>query len=136
MAASNLTSLSIGLLVRDLLMGDPLVRSVCGKVFPVVSEAGAVLPYLCYRRGATLSTQAKGARPADSATVEVMCYASSYAGSVAMAEAVRSVLDGVQATYTAPDGARLVARSIVFDDSQESWSDDAYIQTLVFIVRV
>ena len=44
----NLTSLSAGLLVNDILSNDEGVSAVSNDVFPVVSEPDAVLPYICY----------------------------------------------------------------------------------------
>lgn len=131
----NLTSLSAGLLVNDILSNDEGVSAVSNDVFPVVSEPDAVLPYICYRTSAMQNDAVKGRPGADAVTVEVLCYAGTYARTVAMAEAVRTALDGVQATYTNTIGT-LVARSIQLIDSEEGWSDDAYVKSLIFLIRI
>lgn len=134
-AQYRLTSLSAGLLVNDILSHDAGVGAVSSDVFPVVSEPDAVLPYICYRQSALQNVAAKGSIGADAVTVEVLCYANTYAQTVAMAEAVRTALDNVQATYEDANGT-LVARSIQLIDSEEGWSDDAYIKSLTFIIRI
>ena len=134
-AQYRLTSLSAGLLVNDILSHDAGVGALSNDVFPVVSEPDAVLPYICYRQSALQNAAAKGSIGADAVTVEVLCYANTYAQTVAIAEAVRTALDNVQATYEDANGT-LVARSIQLIDSEEGWSDDAYIKSLTFIIRI
>ncbi len=136
-AQSNMTSLSVGLLIKDLLSTDEGVMAVANKVFPVISEAGAKLPYICYRRGANDDRGVKNLSGADTTTVEVLCYAATYEQSILMAEAVRKAADGVQYRYDdAESGQSLVARSIQMTDAEEGWQDDAYIQSLIFTVKV
>lgn len=129
------TSLSAGLIIRDLLVQDEKVGSLTNKIFPVVSEEGATLPYICYRRSALEQTAAKNVSGADTVTVDVICYSADYAYGVRMAEAVREALDGVQAHYE-EDGASLTARSIKLVDSEEGWEDDAYMQALTFAMKI
>lgn len=134
----SLTVLSAGLLLYDILSDDEGLKAAgCSKVFPVVSEEGAQLPYVCYRRAAVQATAVKGSRGSDTATMEVACYASSYAGSVALAEAVLAALDGFQAVYGDGEGRNtLTARYIQLSDAEESWADEAYIQTLTFMIGI
>jgi len=134
-----MTSLSAGLLIRDLLVNDAGVAAITDKIFPVVAEDGVALPYICYRRGAFDGAVVKTPGAADTCTVEVMCYAATYAGSIALAEAVRAAMDNAQATYTSGEDASaetLVARSIRLADSEEAWADDAYAQSMTFLVRI
>lgn len=133
--SNSLTSLSAGLLIYDVLSKDTGVKAVSNKVFPVVSEDGATLPYICYRRGGSDSLAVKNLAGADTITVEVLCYSSDYAGGVRMAEAVRAALDGAQATYSSTEGS-LVARSIRLIDSEEGFQDDAYVQALTFSMKI
>ena len=137
MAQSKMTSLSAGLLIYDLLSSDEGVMEVANKVFPIVSEEGAKLPYICYRRGSNEDRAVKTLAGADTATIEILCYADNYAHSVKMAEAVRKAADGMQYRYDdAESGQTLVARSIQMTDAEEGWQDDAYMQSLVFTVKI
>lgn len=91
----------------------------------------AVLPYVCYHREALETAVAKHAQSADTATIVVDCYAATYNGSVALAEAVREALDNVSITTS----AGLTVRSSYLVDAAESWTDDAYLQSLSFKLR-
>ena len=137
-APSNpVTSLSVGLLVRDLLISDERVAAIATKIYPVVAEANAQLPYVCYRRANFERQVAKGpGKGADTVAVEFLCYDKTYAGSIALAEAVRACLDHQSAVYDDGEGHKLAARSIDLEGSEEGWADDAYAQSLVFTVRV
>lgn len=133
----RLTVLSAGLLIYDILSEDEGLKAAgCRKVFPVVSEEGAQLPYVCYRRAAVTNAAVKGSRGPDTATVEVACYASSYAEGVGLAEAVLAALDGLQAVYEDDEGNTLTARSVGLTDAEETWADGAYIQTLTFTAGI
>lgn len=135
-AKSDMTSLSSGLLINELLSNDEGVMGVTNQVFPIVSEPGAKLPYICYRRGSNEDRAVKTLAGADTAVIEVLCYADNYAHSVQMAEAVRKAMDGVSYRYEDDGGQSLVARSIQMTDAEEGWNDDAYMQSLVFTVKI
>lgn len=122
------TVLSAGTAVYEVL-SERLANKVT-KVFPVVTDE-AVLPYVCYHREALETAVAKGAQSADTATIVVDCYAATYNGSVALAEAVREALDNVSITTS----AGLTVRSSFLVDATESWTDDAYLQSLSFKLR-
>lgn len=122
------TILSAGTAVYEVL-SERLANKVT-KVFPVVTDE-AVLPYVCYHREALETAVAKHAQSADTATIVVDCYAATYNGSVALAEAVREALDNVSITTS----AGLTVRSSFLVDAAESWTDDAYLQSLSFKLR-
>lgn len=122
------TVLSAGTAVYEVL-SERLANKVT-KVFPVVTDE-AVLPYVCYHREALETAVAKHAQSADTATIVVDCYAATYNGSVALAEAVREALDNVSITTS----AGLTVRSSYLVDAAESWTDDAYVQSLTFKLR-
>lgn len=130
------TSLSAGLIIFEALQEDEKVKALTTKIFPVVSEEGATLPYICYRRGGLDDVATKSVSGADTVQVDVMCYSADYAGGVRIAEAVREALDGTQIHYTNEDGADLIARSVRLVDSEEGWQDDAYVQALTFSMKI
>lgn len=129
MAASK-SSLSAGEIIRELLINDAGVKARAGKVFPVVEDS-AELPYIVYRRTQLEHDPVKGQRGADTVSVEVLCYTKGYAEGVELAEAVRAVLDGAQ---HATD--ELTLRSCYLSDGEEAWQDDAYVQQLVFTLKL
>ena len=127
--AVNKTSLSAGEIVRDVLIKDEEVKTRVNKVFPVVEDK-ATLPYIIYRRVRLepTPTQSGGA---DTIGIEVLCGSSGYTEGVELAEAVRGALEGRQAEI---DGLRM--RSCYLLDSEESWQNDAYVQQLIFQVKI
>lgn len=128
--AVNRTSLSAGEIIRAILIEDSEVMARANKVFPVVEDS-AELPYIVYRRTQLEQDPTKGRRGADTVGIEILCYTKGYTEGVELAEAVRGVLDGAQGES---DG--LVMRSCYLADSEEAWQDDAYVQQLVFNVKI
>ena len=128
--AVNKSSLSAGKIIRAMLIEDSEVMARANKVFPVVEDS-AELPYIVYRRTQLEQDPTKGRRGADTVGIEILCYTKGYTEGVELAEAVRGVLDGAQGES---DG--LVMRSCYLSDSEEAWQDDAYVQQLVFNVKI
>ena len=129
MAVSK-SSLSAGEIIRAVLTSDPEVTARAKKLYPVVEDT-AELPYVVYRRTQLEQGQVKGRRGNDNVTIEVLCYTKGYTEGVELAEAVRDALDNKTAES---DG--LVMRSCYLTDSEEAWQDDAYLQVLVFNVKM
>lgn len=122
--------LSAGEIIRAVLIDNPEVMARAGKIYPVVEDS-AELPYVVYRRTSFEQGQVKGQRGNDSATIEVLCYTKGYTEGVELAEAVRDALDGISAEHEG-----LVMRSCYLTDSEEGWQDDAYVQQLIFNVKL
>ena len=131
MAVHKRTCLSAGIVIREILTANDAVRKITQKVFPVVADK-AVLPYVAYRRTQLSTESVKNGMPADTTFMEVICYAGSYNESVDLAEAVRDALDCRQ--YSSDTG--LLMRSCRLTDSEEGWLNDAYMQQLIFEVKI
>lgn len=125
------TSLSAGIIIRDILTKDADVRRIATKVFPVVTDK-ATLPYVAYRRARLDHDPVKTGVPgADKAMIEINCYGKTYEQSIELAEAVRAALDNVQA-----EKSGLAMRSCYLSDGEEFYEDDAYVQGLTFSVQI
>lgn len=125
------TSLSAGSIIRGALLEDEAVSAITRNVFPVVVD-NARLPYIAYRRVSfEQKAQKTGIKWADTVVEEVVCYAASYEESIRLAEAVRAALDGVQ--YAIGD---LNMRCCTLTGAEEGWQADAYIQRLVFTLKI
>lgn len=125
------TSLSAGVIIRDILINDTDVMAIAKKVFPVVVD-NAQLPYVAYRRSRLEHNATKAKQPgADTAQIDVNCYAATYEDSIELAEAVRSALD-----YAQREKDGLVMRSCICVDGEEFYEDDAYVQGLTFKVQI
>lgn len=124
-----MTSLSIGKIIRKLLTEDATIAASVTKVFPVVTDE-ARLPYIAYRR-ADIEPKPFKSGNADTVTVEVACFTKDYESGVELAESVRSVLDCQQAEIEG-----LTMRSCTLSGGEEAYQDDAYVQKLVFTIKV
>lgn len=125
------TSLSAGLIIRAILLEDPEVKARTNKVFPVVVDK-AELPYILYRRTSLAQNPQKSGQPgADEVQIEILCFTERYGEGVELAEAVRGALDQVSAEH---DGMRM--RSCYLTESEETWQDDAFVQQLIFSVKI
>lgn len=124
--------LSAGTAIYDILsraLGDRVT-----KVFPIAADE-ATLPYVCYHRDKLEALPYKGSgnyTPPTVAEVSVDIYAATYKESVTLAEAVRRTLDG--AYITTDEG--LTVRACWLCDALETWANDAFVQSLVFRLRV
>lgn len=127
------TILSAGLVIRRALLEDEHVRAITEDVFPVVTNEGARMPYIVYQRDGLDQDANKGRGRCDRATISVECYTEGYGESVALAEAVRNALDGLQME---DEENGLSLRSCVLDDASEGWVGEAIVQRLTFTVRI
>lgn len=123
-----MTSLSVGKIIRSLLVADPTIKAKVTKVFPVVTDK-ANLPYIAYRRAGIEAKPCKGGN-ADTVTVDVLVFTADYESGVELAEVIRSVLDCQKGEI---DG--LTMRSCILTDGEEAYQDDAYVQRLVFTIK-
>lgn len=125
------TSLSAGAIIRNILVSDENVMSIAKKVFPVVVD-NATLPYVAYRRSRLEHNPSKAGYPgADTVQIDVNCYASTYQESIELAEAVRVALD-----YAKGETEDMRMRSCRLSDASEAYEDDAFVQSLIFEVRI
>ena len=125
------TSLSAGAVIRDILLANKEVKRRTNSVFPIVIDK-AQLPYILYRRAALLHNPTKAGAPGtDTVSMEVVCYTAQYAEGVELAEAVRAALD-----YAHGEREGVIMRSCTLVDSEEGYEDDAYVQQLVFQVKI
>lgn len=126
------TSINAGAFIREILSEDNGVKAITTRIFPI-SVDEATLPYISYRRIRMQQQPSKFGLPgADTVEVEVNCFTQTYAESVELAEAVRAALDGKQYSL----GSGLIMRSCYLSDGSEDWQDDAFVQQLVFTIRI
>ncbi len=112
-------------------MSNDDVKKRTNKIFPIAIDS-AQLPYILYRRASLQHNPTKAGLPgADTVTMELVCYTAKYAEGVELAETVRAALDYAQGES---DGVRM--RSCILSDSEEGYEDDAFVQRLVFQVRI
>ena len=136
---SDISVISAGKLLYDVLSNDTELGQNCNKVFPVIAEDTALLPYIEFSRTSVQVSPVKYQEPmsgACTAFYDVTCYAQTYSQSVAMAERVAHLLDSQSYQYTDESENTLTARSIILTGAEELWQGDAYAQRLTFQIRV
>ena len=126
-----MSSLSAGKVIYSLLASDAELMATVTKIFPVVVDS-ASLPYITYRRVALNSQPQKAGMGADTARVEVNVFTEEYAEGVELAERVRADLE----TYNSKEVAGSLLRGCYLEASEETWGDDAFVQRMVFNVRI
>lgn len=126
----NKTSISAGEIIRHLLMESAEVKKKTNKIYPVIEDK-ADLPYIVYRRISQENVPVNDRQGADTIAVEVLCLTQKYTQGVELAEAVRYALEGKKCTL-----GDLTMRSCVLVDGEETWQADAYIQQLVFNIKI
>lgn len=131
MAPKCKTILSAGEIIHAILSEAPEVKAITSTILPVYNESELTLPYIIYQRNSIEPKPVKTSPGAESAEIEVSCYTESYGQSVELAEAVKEALDGVSATTDT-----MTMRSCQLVDGGESWADGAYIQTLIFNIKI
>lgn len=127
----NGSILSASKIIGAVLNDSAEVKQRVNSIFPVVAAQEAVMPYVCYRRIKSETNPAKGVHSADTATVCVHCYTAKYGEGVELAEAVRSALDGCQCRI-----GNLSMRSCTMTGAQEACTEDAYVQELIFTIKI
>ncbi len=127
---ARITSISMGSVIRDILLESEEVTAITENIFPVITET-ADLPYIFYRVGSISHNATKDLAGADTVDVEVTCCADSYAECVDLSEAVRAALD-----YRKGEDDNLIMRSCIMTSYSQSWADDAHIGSLNFHINI
>ena len=123
------TSLSAGLVIRAMLNANKELAGKVTKIFPI-SIREVELPYISYRR-ASLEQDITKSGGADTVNIEIICYARTYEESITIAELVREWIE-----FKTGDASGLLLRRCFLVDSTETWADDAYMQRLIFQVKI
>ena len=125
------TILSASEVIGAVLADNTAISHRVTKIFPVIAAQEATMPYVCYRRTKTLPNPVKVGHSADTAEMCVHCYTAEYGEGVELAEAVREALDGCQCRV-----GSLNLRSCTLTGGQETATDDAFVQELIFTVKI
>ena len=122
-------SILIGKAIYNVLMEDETIqRYVSGRVFPLVAEQSTNYPFIVYwRNGVQSVNYTKDGYGEDSVDFTVLAVSDKYQVSILIANLIRMVLE--KRRIISEDMLITNVRLVGID---ESWSDNAYIQTLNF----
>lgn len=129
------TSLSAGLAVYALLKGE--LGNRVTKIYPVVSDEKAEMPFAVYRRTGIKSENVKGSTAFDSSTIEVSVFTKEYGEGVELMERIRAALElrTIRCTKSA-QGFDMVVGCTRMVDCEESWDADCYRQDLTIECKI
>lgn len=100
--------------------------------FPIVSENGVNYPFCLYRRTGMTSKNSKDIyNHEEQISIEIIVASSSYKESIKFAGLIKEKLEGLRGTWR-----NTWINNIVMDNSNEDWSNDAYIQKLYFTINL
>lgn len=129
------TSLSAGLAVYSLLkeaLGDRVT-----KIYPVVSDENAEMPFVVYRRTGIRSENVKGSTAFDSSTLEVSVFSKDYGQGVELTERIRAALEHTTIRCTKErDGFDMTVGCTRMTDCEESWDADCFRQDLTVECKI
>lgn len=121
----NTSNLNIGKAVN--LMLAPVLPS-----YPIIAEQGANFPFAVYRRSGFQSRNTKEIYSYEEAVaIEVVIAATTYAQSIELAQQVKDVLEHNRGTYE-----NLEITDITMTDASEDYINDAYVQTMSFVITL
>lgn len=101
--------------ITSLLSDSAITALVSTRAGPVTGGQQTALPYLVWQRISTVPVEDHGAGTTlEEITIQVSCFASTYAGAVAIRRAVRSVFE---ANHTEGPITYSNAQDLGFDDS-------------------
>ena len=119
-------SLRIGKIVYSKI--GSLVNNRC---YPLIAENGTTYPFIIYQRDSLDSTFCKDGVYEDEVNVSVRVVTDSYNAGIDLAQSVREAM--TFNNYTIEDGGTYTSLMVQAD---EEFSNDAYIQTLIFRITI
>lgn len=122
-----MTGLSIGKAIFKNL--DSILK---GKVFPLIADQGTEFPFIVYRRNSITPAATKDRMIyKDDTQLEIIVASSTYAGGIEIAEQVRAKLENLRGNF---NGIQINDTELISAD--ESFSEDAFIQKLIFSFEI
>lgn len=126
-----MSTISFAKALKTLLSSDSIKSIVSNKVYPLIAPLNTTFPYLVFQRTSTPYSN-KDNIYQDSLNVEIICVSDNYDKSVELAELIRNELEGKR-NITIEE---FKIASIKMIDSNESYANDGYLQSLTFNFRI
>lgn len=126
-----MSTISFAKPLNKLLQTDTIKAVVSNKVYPLIAPLNTSFPYIVFQRTST-PYSTKDNIYQDSLNVEIIAVTDNYDKSVELAEIIRDELEGKR-NITIEE---FKIASIKLIDSNESFSNDAYLQSLTFNFRI
>lgn len=120
----------IGNDIRDILLADDAISGQVGNhIYPIVAAENTIGDFIVYSRQEYSKDLAKAGVYQDVCRVAVVAISDNYDNAIALADKIDLALTG---THTNDQGVRI---EITLEDSTETFDDNKYIETLLFIIK-
>lgn len=126
-----MSTISFAKAINKLLSVDNIKSVVNNKVYPLIASLNTTFPYIVFQRTST-PYNTKDNLYQDNVNIEIIAVSDNYDKSVALAELIRNELEGKRNITI--EEFRISAIKLI--DSSESYSNDAYLQSLTFNFRI
>lgn len=122
-------SIYIGKVIYDeLTSNSALTESVGTKIYPLIAEQTTTYPFIVYNRDSiTNKTYTKDGYCEDTVSFTVNCVSTDYSQGLDIANEVRKTLEKIRI-----DDERMTIYNCRINSIDESYTDNAYVQTLSF----
>lgn len=126
-----MSTISFAKAINKLLSTDNIKSVVNNKVYPLIAPLNTNFPYIVFQRTST-PYNSKDNVYQDNVNVEIIAVSDNYDKSVKLAELIRNELEEKRNINV--EEFRITSIKLV--DTSESYSNDAYLQSLTFNFRI
>ena len=126
-----MSTISFAKAINKLLSTNNIKAVVKNKVFPLIAGLNTTFPYIVFQRTSNTHTT-KDNIYQDNVSVEIIGVSDDYDKSVRLGELIRDELEGKRNLNI--EGFKIADIKMI--DSHESYSNEAYIQSLTFNFKI
>lgn len=123
-------SLEIGKLIYSLLSADSRLSTLLGnKIFPLIVENNTTYPFIVYKRSDVKANYTKDYYLNDDVSIDIVCVSDNYLSGLEIAVIIREILENKRFKNEGVERIQL-------DYANEDYLENAFIQTLGFIITI
>lgn len=126
-----MSTISFAKVINKLLSVDTIKSVVNNKVYPLIASLNTSFPYIVFQRTSTPFSNKDNVYQ-DSINIEIIAVSDNYDKSVGLAELIRNELEGKRNITV--EEFRIASIKLI--DTSESYSNDAYLQSLIFNFKI
>lgn len=126
-----MSTISFAKAINKLLSVDSIKSVVNNKVYPLIASLNTTFPYIVFQRTSTPFSNKDNVYQ-DSINIEIIAVSDNYDKSVELTELIRNELEGKRNITV--EEFRIASIKLI--DTSESYSNDAYLQSLTFNFRI
>lgn len=119
--------------IRKFLLDNKELMKVVNptSIFPIVAQANTKYPYIVMQRTGIIASYSKAGITEDNVTLEIIVISNDYSQSIDIAQLIRETIDGKR--YRSDE---IEIDDIEVESITEEWVENAYLQRLVFSMKI